>query len=103
MHFVSDFHSREKEQGKYQPRTQALSSRSVELGKLIVREEREGHVVIITSACQWCSPGMLTTGALQKCPELAGGGGGGVQYDILEILNFVGVYSSGTNIRHYSY
>ena len=52
---------------------------------------------------QWCSPGMLTRGALQKCPELVGGGG--VQYDILEILNFVGVYSSncGTNIRHYSY
>jgi hypothetical protein len=33
---------------------------------------------------------MLTRGALQKCPELGGGG----QYDILEILNFVGVYSS---------
>jgi CO dehydrogenase/acetyl-CoA synthase epsilon subunit len=47
---------------------------------------------------------MLTRGALQKCPELAGGGGGGVQYDILDILNFVGVYSNncGTNIRHYS-
>ena len=60
-------------------------------------------MVIITSACQWCSPGMLTKGALQKCPKFAGGGG--VQYDILEILNFVGVYSSncGTNIRHYSY
>jgi hypothetical protein len=40
---------------------------------------------------QWCSPGMLTRGALQKCHELAGGGGG--QYDILEILNFVGVYT----------
>ena len=52
---------------------------------------------------QWCSPGLLTRGALQKCPELAGRGG--VEYDILEILNFVGVYSSncGTNIRHYSY
>jgi hypothetical protein len=24
---------------------------------------------------QWCSPGMLTRGALQKWPELAGGGG----------------------------
>ena len=38
-------------------------------------------------------------GALQKCPELVVVGGG-VQYDILEILNFVGVYSSncGTNI-----
>jgi hypothetical protein len=35
---------------------------------------------------------MLTWGALQKWPELAGGGG--VQYDILEILNFVGVYSN---------
>jgi hypothetical protein len=53
---------------------------------------------------QWCSPGMLTRGALQKCPELAGGWGG-VQYDILKILNFVSGYSSnyGTNIRHYSY
>jgi hypothetical protein len=53
---------------------------------------------------QRCSPGMLTRGALQKCPELAGEGGG-VQYDILEILNFVGVYSNncGANIRHYSY
>jgi hypothetical protein len=29
----------------------------------------------------------------------------GVQYDILEILNFVGVYSSngGTNIQNYSH
>jgi hypothetical protein len=35
---------------------------------------------------------MLTRGALQKCPELVGVGGGG-QYDILEIQNFVGVYS----------
>jgi hypothetical protein len=53
---------------------------------------------------QWCSPGMLTRGALQKCPELAVRGGG-VQYDILEIINCVGVYSNncGTNIRHYSY
>ena len=55
------------------------------------------------ATAQWCSPGILTRGALQKCPELVGvggGGGGGVQYDILEILNFVGVYSSncGTNI-----
>jgi hypothetical protein len=25
---------------------------------------------------QWCSPGMLTRGALQKCPELVGGRGG---------------------------
>jgi hypothetical protein len=33
---------------------------------------------------------MLTRGALQKSDELAGGG---VQYDILEILNFVGVYT----------
>ena len=31
--------------------------------------------------------------------------GGGVQYVILEILNFVGVYSSncGTNVQNYSY
>jgi hypothetical protein len=42
---------------------------------------------------QWCSPGMLTRGALQKWPELAGGGGG-VQYHILEILNLVGDYSN---------
>jgi hypothetical protein len=55
---------------------------------------------------QWCSPGILTRGALQKCPDLEGGGvGGWVQYEIFEILNFVGVYSNncGTNIRHYSY
>jgi hypothetical protein len=29
---------------------------------------------------------------LQKYPEMAGGGGGGLQYDILEILNFVGFF-----------
>ena len=29
---------------------------------------------------QWCSPGMLTRGALQKCPELVGGGGGTISY-----------------------
>jgi hypothetical protein len=36
---------------------------------------------------QWCSPGMLTRGALQKCPELAGvcvgGGGGGGGYNMI--------------------
>jgi hypothetical protein len=62
------------------------------------------YIYSLASIKQWCSPGMLTKGALQKCPELAGRGGG-VQYDILEILNFVGVHSNngGTNIRHYSY
>jgi hypothetical protein len=49
---------------------------------------------------QWCSPGMLTRGLSKSVLNWRGWGGGGVQYDILEILNFLGVYSSncGTNI-----
>jgi hypothetical protein len=38
---------------------------------------------------------MLTRGGLSKSV-----GGGGVQYDILEILNFVGVYSSNLWDKH---
>jgi hypothetical protein len=63
---------------------------------------KTGSIAICYHTNQWCSPGMLTRGALQKIPELAGGV---LQYDILEILNFVGGYSSSceTNIQHYSY
>ena len=50
------------------------------------------YVQVVERLRQWCSPGMLTRGAVQKLPELAEGGG--VQYDTLEILNFVGVYSN---------